>query len=70
MASSSILGLLLEIDADPSKASEALEKFEKSTGKSFEKAAAGTKPLDTALLSNRESVRLLSEEMGVQKAPG
>jgi hypothetical protein len=62
---SSILGLLFEINADPSKAADALQAFEKSTGKSFERAADGTKPLDTALLSNRESVRLLSEELGV-----
>src|SRR5208337_190081 len=61
----SVLGLLFEINADPSKASDALRAFEQSTGKSFERAAAGTKPLDTALLSNRESVRLLSEELGV-----
>ncbi len=61
----SILGLLFEINADPSKAQDALQKFEQATGKSFEKAAAGTKPLDTSLLNNRESVRLLGEEMGV-----
>ncbi len=66
----SVLGLLFEINADPSKAADALQQFEQSTGKSFERAAAGTKPLDTSLLNNRESVRLLSEEMGVQKAPG
>ncbi len=65
MGSDSILGLLFEINADPSKAADALQAFEKSTGQSFERTAAGTKPLDTALLSNRESVRLLSEELGV-----
>jgi hypothetical protein len=62
----SFLGLVMEISADPSKAEEALQEFEKSTGKSFEQAAAGTAPLDTALLSNRESVRLLSEEFGIR----
>lgn len=61
----SILGLIFEINADPSKAADALQRFEQSTGKSFEKAASGTKPLDMALLSNRESVRLLSEEIGI-----
>lgn len=61
----SILGLLFEINADPSNAQAALAAFEQSTGKSFEKAAGATKPLDTALLSNRESVRLLSEELGI-----
>lgn len=65
MASSSILGLLFEISADPSKAQDALQRFEQSTGKSFERAAVGTKPLDTALLTNRESVRLLTEETGI-----
>ena len=65
MGSSGIVGLLFEISADPSKAADALQRFEQATGKSFEKAAAGTKPLDTALLSNRESVRLLTEETGI-----
>jgi hypothetical protein len=65
MGTGNILGLLLEINADPSKASEAIEKFNTQTGNALEKAAQGGKPLDDALLSNRESVRLLSEEMGV-----
>jgi hypothetical protein len=58
------LGLVMEISADPSKAADALQAFEESTGKSFERAAAGTKPLDASLLTNRESVRLLGEELG------
>jgi hypothetical protein len=65
MGSQSVLGLLFEISADPSKATDALRRFEQATGQSSERAAVGTKPLDTALLSNRESVRLLSEELGV-----
>jgi uncharacterized phage infection (PIP) family protein YhgE len=61
----SVLGLSFEISADPSQAQDALNQFEKSTGKSFEAAAGSTRQFDTALLSNRESVRLLSEELGV-----
>jgi hypothetical protein len=61
----SILGLLVTISADPSKAQEAITQFEQATGTSFERASGAPKALDTALLSNRESVRLLSEEMGV-----
>ena len=59
------LGLVMEIGADPSKAAEALRQFEQATGRSFDAAKAKGKELDTSLLTNRESVRLLSEEMGV-----
>jgi actin-related protein len=65
MGAPNILGLLMEITADPSKAQEAIERFNSATGESLKKAAEGTEPLDKALLSNRESVRLLSEELGV-----
>jgi len=37
----------------------------KTAGEAFQTAAGGTEPLNRALLSNRESVRLLSEEMGI-----
>jgi hypothetical protein len=65
MGSQSILGLLFEINADPSKAAEAIKGLEAASSRGFEQAAAGIKPFDSALLSNRESVRLLSEELGV-----
>src|ERR1039458_1538987 len=65
MGSQSFLGLLLQINADPSQAQATIEQFEQATGRSFDKAAGATKPLNDSLLSNRESVRLLSEEMGV-----
>ncbi len=61
----SFLGLLLQINADPSQAQAAIAQLEQTTGHSFEEAAASTKPLNDSLLSNRESVRLLSEEMGI-----
>jgi hypothetical protein len=65
MGTQNILGLLLEINADPSKAQEAIDRFEKSSGDSLKRAAAGTKPLDNALLSNVQSVRLLGQEFGI-----
>jgi len=65
MGSQTFLGLLLQINADPSQAQATIEQFEQATGRSFDKAAGATKPLNDSLLSNRESVRLLSEEMGV-----
>jgi hypothetical protein len=65
MGAGNSLGLLFQIDADPSKAQEAIANFEASTGKSLEKATSAAKPFDDALLSNRENARLLSEELGV-----
>jgi hypothetical protein len=65
MGVGNILGLLLEISADPSKAQEAIDRFNTSTGDSLKRAAEGTEPLDKALLSSRESARLLSEELGL-----
>lgn len=71
MASNSILGLLFEISADPSKAQSAIAQFESAAGKSFERAKGGPKLLndvlgetDKNLLSNRESMRLLGEDFG------
>src|SRR5208282_2914318 len=68
----SVLGLLFQISADPSKAQDALSEFEKSTGQSFDRVRGGPKLLndvlgetDKNLLSNRESARLLSEELGI-----
>ena len=60
-----MLGLLFEINADPSRAQDALQRFERSTGRTFDNLGKAPKPFDDAILSNRESVRLLSEEMGV-----
>jgi hypothetical protein len=65
MGDTSILGLLFEIAADPSKAEEALKRFEDTTGKSFSEAAKPPKIFNDALLTNRESVRLLSQELGL-----
>ena len=65
MGASSVLGLLFEISADPSGAEAAIAKFNEATGNALADAAGKTKPLDDALLSNRESVGLLSEEIGV-----
>jgi hypothetical protein len=61
----SVLGLLFEISADPSKAKGALAQLESSTGTSFRNATTAIQPFNDSLLSNRESVRLLSEELGV-----
>ena len=61
-----VLGLLFEISADPSQAEAAIAKFNEATGNALADAAGKTKPFDDALLSNRESVRLLSEELGVR----
>jgi hypothetical protein len=61
----SSIGLLFEINADPSKAQEAIDQFAGNVGTGFNQAAGATKPLNDALLSNRETVRLLSEEAGV-----
>ncbi|MGD0128072.1 MAG: hypothetical protein ABSF46_22140 [Terriglobia bacterium] len=87
MGSSNVIGLLFEINADPSKGSAGVERFAKETGQSVgavqaqirdynkamssaydeginrSKAAAGL--MNESLLSNRESVKLLSEEMGI-----
>jgi hypothetical protein len=65
MGAGNILSLLFEISADPSKAQEAIDAFEKSSGDALKKAATGTKQLDDALLSNQNSVRLLSAELGI-----
>ncbi len=65
MGANSVLGLLFEISADPSKAAEAMKQFETSTGQSLQRTAGATKPLNDSLLSSRESARLLSEEMGI-----
>lgn len=66
MGADSVLGLLLQISADPSKAQEAIDQFSANTGKAFQRASSDGPPqMDKALLTNRESVRLLSEEMGV-----
>jgi hypothetical protein len=59
------LGLTFEIAADSAAAQAALADFEKTSGASLKRVAGGTKPLNDALLTNRESVRLLSEELGV-----
>lgn len=61
----SVLGLLFEISADPSKAEEAIKRFNDSTGNALKEAGQSAQPLEEALLSNRESVRLLGEEMGI-----
>jgi hypothetical protein len=65
MGDGNILGLLFEISADPSRAQEALADFEKRTGKAFETVAVAPKPFNDALLTSRESTRLLSEELGL-----
>ncbi len=61
----STLGLLFTIDADASNAQQAVDQFAGNVGTGFNQAAGATKPLNDALLSNRETVRLLSEEAGV-----
>ena len=63
---STALGFLIGLGIDTTDAKQALGEFEKLTGESFQKASRAPKELDTALLSNRESVRLLSEELGVR----
>jgi hypothetical protein len=65
MADGNILGLLFEISADPSRAEQALADFEARTGKSFETVTGASKPFNEALLTSRESTRLLSEELGL-----
>jgi hypothetical protein len=59
------LGLAFEISADPSAAQAALEQFQGTTKMTFQSVAGATQPFNDSLLSSRESVRLLSEEMGV-----
>jgi hypothetical protein len=66
MGADSILGLLFEINADPSKASQAIANFEKATGKAFQQASNDGPPkLDKALLNTHNSVHLLTEELGI-----
>ena len=87
MATSNVIGLLLQINADPSKADAAVQGFAQRTGQSvgmvqaqikdynraatsaYDEAVQRTKAvsgvIDEELLSNRESVRLMSEEFGV-----
>jgi hypothetical protein len=82
-----LLGLVMQINADPSNANAALEEFAAKTGKSVgyvkaqfkeyqaaesaaydeavQRARGLGQDVDKSILSNRESVRLLSEEMGV-----
>lgn len=65
MGTCSILGSVFEIAADPSKAEEALKRFGQTTGESLGAAKAAHEQLNRAVLSNSESVRLLSEEIGI-----
>lgn len=66
MGNPGILGLLFQIDADPSRAQAALGEFEKSAVASFPRAAAAVEPLNRELITSRESARLLAEEFGVR----
>jgi len=68
----SVLGLILGLSMDNTQALMDAGQFGASVGKSFEQTAERTKPLkdaldqtDKNLLSNRESARLLTEELGV-----
>lgn len=63
------LGLLLGLSLDNTQALMESDKFGDSINSSFQRGAAGANDAlggtDKALLSNRESVRLLSEEAGI-----
>jgi hypothetical protein len=59
------LGLTLALSLDATQAQMDMGKFGESVTRTFGEAAKATKPLNDSLLSNRESVRLLSEELGV-----
>ncbi len=65
MGANSILGLIFQISADPSKAQEALSQFEKSTGTSLNRVVNHTEVMNKSLLGSHESARLLTEELGV-----
>jgi hypothetical protein len=60
------LGFLVNLGLNPSQATQVLGSFEKDAQGSFKRVVdQGSEPLNKNLLTNRESVRLLSEEMGV-----
>ena len=61
----SSLDLIFRLSADPAQATAALAQFRDMTGKSFEQVVGQTEPLNRALLSNRESTGLLTEELGI-----
>jgi purine nucleoside permease len=64
-----VLGLLFEINADPSKAEAALKNFNASTGSALQKAseqnAKFNKDTEKGLLDAKQSVRLLASEFGI-----
>ncbi len=77
MASGNILGLLFEISADPSKAAEALARFEQNAARTAQvtqqhfwrasyAGSGAARQLDEGLLNNTQSVRLLASEFGLR----
>jgi hypothetical protein len=55
----------IRVGADMSAVKAQFAQLGGSANEAFRHAAGGAEPLDRALLGNRESVRLLSEEMGI-----
>ena len=60
------LGLVFQIDADESKASEALARIPPAAEKTFKQAAGSTQEFNKSLLTSHQSVHLLAEEMGIR----
>ncbi len=65
MGANSVLRLLFQISADPSKAQEAISQFEKSTSTSLHQVVDKTEEMNKSLLNSHNSVHLLTEEMGI-----